>query len=407
MSTEKTGREAAQPRFDPLPAWAGPSTTVLHGARRPERNSGAVVPPIYQTTTFHFPGELSEVTRPEDVHLYTRYANPTDEVPAEIVRRLEGAAAARAFGSGMGAISTTLLTFLHAGDEVVALEDLYGGSLEILRRLSEQFGVQVRWVSAAAAAEPESVVGSATRFVLLESPSNPMLRVTDIARWAKAADRAGAILAVDNTFATPINQQPLALGADLVIHSATKYLGGHADLMGGVVVGPKELVERVDATSRFTGSVLDPFAAFLLTRSLRTLPLRVERQNENGRRVAEALEGHPAVTRVHYPGRGSPEQEEIARRQMSGRGGMLSVEVKGGSAGARKFMGHLRFVHPASSLGGVESLASVPRETSHVHLTEAQRQSRGITEGLVRLSLGLEDAEDLVRDLIESLDQLR
>jgi cystathionine beta-lyase/cystathionine gamma-synthase len=398
----------APPRriFDPLPEWVGPNTRLVHGARRPELNAGAVVPPIYQTSTFHYPAPYSESTDRGSVYLYTRNLNPSHEGPAETLRQLEGGGAARLYGSGMGAITTTLLSLLHPGEEVVALEGLYGGSLGILRGLFPKYGIKVRWVSEEAARDPERAIGRTARVVFIESPTNPLLTVHDVQRWAEAAHRADALLLVDNTFATPINQRPLSLGADLVVHSATKYLGGHSDLIAGALVGPKDLLESIDPSGD-VGSSLDPFAAFLLERSLKTLGLRMARHNENGRRVAEALAGHPRLRRVHYPGRASPEQEEIARRQMRGRSGVVALSLAGGAPAVAKLLARLRFVHVAASLGGVESLASVPRDTSHRHLSDAELAARGIDDGLVRLSLGIEDTEDLVRDLTEALDDGR
>ena len=395
-----------RPRFDPIPEWAGPSTRLVHGARRPELNAGSVVPPIYQTSTFHFPTEFSEAADRGGVYLYSRLANPTVEVATELLRQLEGGEAARLFGSGMGAFTSVLLSLLQSGDEVVALDVLYGGTLDVLTDYFPRLGVRVRFVSAREAREPEALLTEQTRIAWIESPTNPLLTVHDIARWSKAADAAGTILVVDNTFASPINQNPLALGADLVVHSATKYLGGHSDLIAGGIVGPADLLSRIDAKGDI-GASLDPFAAFLLTRSLKTLALRVARHNENGRRVAEALADHPAVGHVYYPGRASPEEEAIAARQMHGRGGMVAISLKGGVDAAERFVHRLRFVHSAASLGGVESLASVPALTSHRHLSSEERTRRGIDDGLVRFSFGIEDPEDLVRDLTEALDSLR
>ncbi|HYB78575.1 MAG TPA: aminotransferase class I/II-fold pyridoxal phosphate-dependent enzyme [Thermoplasmata archaeon] len=393
-------------RFDPVPAWAGVSTRLIHGARRPDYNAGAVVPPIYQTATFHFPSEFSESTDRGGLYLYTRLVNPTVEVAAELLRQLEGGEAARLFGSGMGAFTSALLSLVKTGDEVVALDVLYGGTLTVLSDLLPRFGVKLRFVSEREAREPESILTPNTRLAVLESPTNPLLTVHDITRWGKAADAVGAILLVDNTFASPINQNPLALGADLVYHSATKFLGGHSDLIAGAIVGPANLMTRIDTAGDY-GASLDPFAAFLLARSLRTLPLRIARQNENGRRVAEALATHPLVERVYYPGRASEEEEAIASRQMRGRGSMVTVSLRGGAEVAQRFLRRLRFVHVAASLGGVDSLASVPALTSHRHLAPEERARRGIADGLVRFSFGIEDPDDLVRDLTEALDQVR
>ena len=401
--SEASGPPGTRRRFEPLPEWAGPSTRLVHGIRRPDYNAGSVVPPIYQTATFHWPAEHSEASEKAEAYLYTRGRNPTTDEPAELVRQLEGGESARLFSSGMGAISSVVLSLLKSGDELVALRDLYGGTTDFLTGLLPRYGVHVRQVAGADSLEPEDAVRAGTSLVLLESPTNPTLRVYDLARWAGAAHRAGATLLVDNTFATPINQNPIALGADLVVHSATKYLGGHSDLIGGVVIGSERLLDQIDAQS-YLGATPDPFAAFLLTRGLRTLALRVHRQNENGRRVAEFVRGHPAVAGVHYPGWASSTEEEVASRQMRGRGGMLSISLKGGTSAAERFLSRLRFVHIAASLGGVESLASIPHLTSHRHLAPEELDARGIDPGLVRLSLGIEEPDDLVRDIREALD---
>ena len=385
----------------PLPEWAGTATRLVHGERRPDFNAGAVVFPIYQTTTYRYPKEHSEADG--DAYLYSRNRNPTVEGPAAILRDLEGGEDARLFASGMAAMSAAVLSLVRSGDEVVALTDLYGGSRGLLRQLLPRYGMNLREVAEPEARNPESVVSPRTRLVVIETPTNPVLRVHDIARWAAAAHRVGAHLLVDGTFATPINQRPLELGADLVVHSATKYLGGHSDVTAGAVVGARALLERVDPHQELGGS-LDPFSAFLLHRSLKTLALRVARHNETGRTVVAALERHPAVERLYYPGRSSAEEEQIAARQMRGRGGMLALAVRGGGAAADRFLAHLRIVEVAASLGGVESLASRPAATSHRHLTPEERARIGIDEGLVRLSLGIEDPPDLVRDISEALD---
>ena len=394
-----------RPRFDPLPEWAGLSTRLVHAGRRPDYNAGAVVPPIYQSATFHWPADRSESADRADAYLYTRLRNPTLEVPAEVLRQLEGGESAHLFASGMGAIASTVLSLVKPGDEVVALEGLYGGTTDLVADLLPRYGVRIRLVAERAAHEPESAVPRDARLVIIESPTNPLLHVHDLARWAEAAHHARALLLVDNTFATPINQNPLRLGADLVVHSATKYLGGHSDLIAGIVVGPAKLLAEIDPKG-YLGAAADPFAGFLLLRGLKTLALRMARPNENALAVATAVRGHPKVARVHYPGWASPDEEEVARRQMRGRSGMLSLSLRGGAAAAERFLDGLRFVHVAASLGGVESLASVPRKTSHRHLSPSELADRGIDEGLVRLSCGIEDPADLVRDVTEALDAL-
>jgi methionine-gamma-lyase len=391
-------------RFRPLPEWArGPATVALHGARRPERNAGAVVPPIYQTSTFRYPGTYSELGAGGPPYLYTRYENPTQEVAAELVRALEGGGSARVYASGMGAIASVLLGLLAPGDELVALEQLYGGTLGLCSGLLEKFGVRTRWVSVESAAEPERLVGERTKVVFLESPTNPLLRIVDLERWAAAADTVGAISVVDNTMATPVNQRPIDLGIDVVVHSGSKYLGGHSDLIAGAVVAPAELMERLRPTDLGLGSVLDPFGAFLLARGIRTLEARMRRHNETAARVAAELESLPGVTRVWYPGSSGESEERLAARQMGGRSGVLAFSLEGGSAAAHRMLGRLELIQVASSFGAVESLVSLPEETSHVGLSREERAALGMPDGLVRLSVGLEDPDALVRDLREAI----
>ena len=388
--------------FRPLPDWAGPTTRLVHAGHYPELNAGALVPPVYLTSTYRYPGAFSEAEGRGDVYIYSREGNPTVEGTAEIVRDLEGGEAARLFASGMGAITGTVLSLVRAGEEVVAPEGLYGGTTELLRTWLPRFGVRSRLLDDRSAADPDVAVSPQTRLAVLETPSNPLLRVHDIRRWSEAVHRVGGLLMVDSTFASPVNQRPLALGADLVVHSATKYLGGHTDLLGGAVVGAARWVDTIDPKHHL-GAPMSPFEAFLLQRSLKTLALRVERQNRNAVAVREALQDHPQVERLHYPGSHDRVEEEIAARQMRGRGGMLAVEVRGGRPALERFLAALGIVEVASSLGGVESLISVPVDTSHRGFTAAERASRGITDGLVRLSLGIEEPEDLVRDLSEAL----
>ncbi|HTT16283.1 MAG TPA: aminotransferase class I/II-fold pyridoxal phosphate-dependent enzyme [Thermoplasmata archaeon] len=397
---------AAGRRFRPLPEWAGAATRLVHGGTLPDLNAGAVIPPVYLTSTFRYPAAFSEARERGDVHLYSREGNPTVEGPAELLRQLEGGEAARLFASGMGAIAGTILSLVRSGDTVVASDTLYGGTVALLRETVPGFGVRVRWLNSAEAAEPESSITGPVRLAVVETPTNPTLRVLDLRRWAEATHRAGGLLLVDNTFASPINQRPIALGADLVVHSATKYLGGHSDLIAGALVGSAPLLARIDPKHHL-GAPLDPFVAFLLHRSLKTLQLRVERQNRSGAAVVAALEREPGVLRVDYPGRASPAEEAIAARQMCGRGGMLALTLEGGRPVVARFLEALRIFDVAASLGGVESLVSVPRETSHRVFSDEELAARGISDGMVRLSLGIEETEDLVRDLREAIAHAR
>ncbi len=275
---------------------------------------------------------------------------------------------------------------------------LYGGTHTVLRELLPRFGVSVRFLNAEESADPSRCMTPRTRLALLETPTNPVLRVHEIQAWAEAVHRAGGLLAVDNTFASPVNQRPLAHGADLSIHSATKYLGGHSDLVAGAVVGSAVTLGRIDH-HHLLGAPLDPFAAYLLRRSLKTLELRVDQHNRNAAAVLRALEGDAAVVRLHYPGRHSERDERVAAAQMTGRGGVIAISLKGGAPAVRRFLEALQIIQIAASLGGVESLVSVPSETSHRSYSAAERQARGIDDGLVRVSLGIEEPDDLVRDL--------
>lgn len=375
----------------------------LHAGRRPERNAGAVVAPIYQTSTFRYPGGYSELGTGGPPYLYTRYENPSQELAAELVRALEGGGAARVYASGMGAIASVLIGLLSPGDELVALDQLYGGTLGLCTGLLERFGVRTRWVPLEQAAEPERVIGDRTKAVFLESPTNPLLRVVDLARWSAAADTVGALTIVDNTMATPVNQRPIALGADVVVHSASKYLGGHSDLIAGAVVAPTEILERLRPTDLALGATLDPFGAFLLARGVRTLEPRMRRHNETAARLAAELARMPGVARVWYPGSGSDEEERVAARQMWGRSGLVAFHLDGGLSAARRMLAHLELVQVAASFGAVESLVSLPEETSHAGLSSAERSARGMPEGLVRLSVGLEEADDLLADLDQAI----
>ena len=389
-----------RPRFDPVPEWVGPSTRLVHGARRPEYNAGAVVPPIYQSTTYHFPSGFSEAADRGGVYLYSRLGNPTVEVPTELLRQLEGGEAARLFGSGMGAFTSLLLSLVQSGDEVVALDVLYGGTLTVLSELLPRFGVSVRFVSEREAREPEALLTPKTRLAVLESPTNPLLTVHDIARWGKAADAVGAILVVDNTFATPALQRPIELGADIVLHSTTKYLGGHSDIIGGALVLKQRAAARRFAwLQNAVGAVPSPFDSYLVLRGLRTLGVRMRAHEESARAVAAALARHPKVRRVHYPGLASHPQHALARRQMAGYGGIVSFDLRGGRANALRFLRRLRVFTLAESLGGVESLVDHPATMTHASVPEADRIAHGVTDGLIRLSCGIEDPADLVDDV--------
>ena len=339
-------------------------------------------------------------------HIYSRNTNPTVQAFEEKVRIMEGAEAATSFASGMAAVSNTLFALLSPGDRVVSIKDSYGGTNKLFIEFLPRFQIEAALCDTTDHAAIEKTIAQGCQLLYLESPTNPTLKVVDIDRLTKAAQANGAVVVVDNTFATPILQQPLKLGADLVLHSATKFLGGHADALGGVVCGRLELVERIYHFREINGAVLDPMAAYLLLRGMKTLQLRVERQSASALKIARYLAAHEAVREVFYPGLQSHPQHEIARDQMSAFGGVLSFMVKGEFEAVRKFLPRLKYAHRAANLGAVETIAGPPATTSHVECTREERAAVGISEGLARYSVGIEDAEDLIADLGQALAQL-
>lgn len=338
-----------------------------------------------------------------DGHIYSRNTNPTVAVFEEKLRQLEGAEAATSFSTGMAAISNTLYALLKPGDRVVSVKDTYGGTNEIFTTFLPRLNIEVKLCDTTDHEQIESEVSRGCRVLYLETPTNPTLKVIDIERLAAAGKKAGAIVIVDNTFSTPINTTPLALGCDLVLHSATKFLGGHADALGGVICGSEELIETIFRYREINGATLHPQAAYLLLRGVKTLALRVERQNQNALAVARFLKSHPFVEDVYYPGLETHTHHDIARRQMSGFGGVLSFFLKGDFEAVRIFLPLLRFAHIAANLGPVETVAGPPRTTSHVEVTPEQREAMGIPESLIRYSVGIEDAADLIADLEQAL----
>ena len=332
-------------------------------------------------------------------HIYSRNTNPTVAAFEEKVRILEGAEAATSFSSGMAAVSNTLFALLAPGDRVVSARDTYGGTNQMFVDFLPRIGIEVELCDTTDFERIEAAIARGCRLVYLESPTNPTLKVMDIARISAAAHEAGALVVADNTFATPINQNPLALGTDLVLHSATKFLGGHADALGGVLCGPAELIKTVYHYREITGASLDPMAAYLFVRSLKTLALRVRQQNENALTIARWLLEQTAVEAVNYPGLETHLHHDVAARQMQGFGGMLSFSLRGGFDAVKRVLPRLRLAHLAANLGAVETLAGVPATTSHVECTAEERAAMGIPEGLVRYSVGIEDAQDLIADL--------
>jgi cystathionine beta-lyase/cystathionine gamma-synthase len=385
----------------------GVETRVIHAGEGQQPEAAPLTTPVYRTTTFVFASaaEVEEYnaggTRK---FLYSRYENPTVVAVERKLAGLEGAEAALVFSSGMAAVASTVMALASAGDEVVCPASLYGGTVRLLEDVLSRFGVRTRVVDLDALARPGTFSAGRTRLVWFESPVNPILRCVDVAAVAASARAAGALTVIDNTFATPINQRPLALGVDLVMHSATKYLGGHSDLTAGAIAGPAALVSRVAQVRRLLGTVLEPQPAYELGRSLKTLPVRVARHNANAQAVAGFLDRDPRATRVYYPGLPSHPDHALARRQMSGFGGMVCVDLGGSYERACRAFDRLRVFQRAASLGGVESLCSLPVLTSQVGWSDDQLARAGVTRGMLRLSVGLEDPADLIADLDAALE---
>ena len=384
----------------------GMSTMVNHGDREvyPSR---AVAPPIFQTATFASDdaqdfARVAVEARGSD--FYTRYGNPNHAQVAAVVAQLENTEAAMVTASGMAALSTAVLALVSAGDHVIGQKSTYGGTASVLRNLLPRFGVATTLVDQTDPGAFERALTPRTRLILVESPSNPLLQITDLRAVADLAHAHDALTLADNTFATPLNQRPTDFGIDVVWHSATKYLNGHSDVSAGVLAGPAELLDRIWNVGVLTGAVLGPFDAWLLLRGLRTLPLRLPRHNANGQALAEALNDHPAVARVHYPGLASHPQHALAASQMSGFGGVLAIELAGGFAAADAFLGNLRYARRSASLGGVESLAVHPAAMWRGMLSEDQIAASGVPLGLVRLAAGTEDTADLVADALAAAD---
>ena len=380
-----------------LSVWGGEENSLVQGATQ--------VPVVY-SAAYEYPDMdawLDVALGRKPGHVYSRNTNPTVQAFETKVRLLEGAPAAASFASGMAAISNTLFTLLSPGDRVVSVKDSYGGTNKFFLEFLPRFNIRVELCDTTDHEQIEAAIGAGCKVVYLESPTNPTLKVVDISRLAAAGHRAGAVVVADNTFATPINQNPLALGADLVIHSATKFLGGHADALGGVVCGDPEMVQRIYHFREITGAALDPMAAFLLIRGMKTLHLRVKQQNESALSIARWLQGQPSVASVFYPGLETHPHYDVARRQMRGYGGVLSFMLKGGFGAVKRVLPKLRLARRAANLGSVETIAGPPATTSHVECSAEEREAMGIPEGLIRYSVGIEDTKELIADLSQAL----
>lgn len=375
----------------------GFATRAIHAGQDPDPATGATIVPIYATSTYtqSAPGQHKG-------YEYSRSGNPTRTALETCLASLEGGEFGLAFASGLAATTAVLLT-LRPGDEVLAAADLYGGTFRLLERVFKPWGLKARYTDDPTPKGFAEAMTSNTKLVWIESPTNPLLQILDIAGIAEVTHRAGAKLAVDNTFASPALQQPLSLGADYVVHSTTKYLGGHSDVVGGAVIGAKSLLEPVKFYQNAAGGTPGPFDCYLVLRGLKTLALRMERHCANARDLAEWLSRQPQVDRVYYPGLPSFPGHELARRQMRDFGGMISLRLKGGGEAARRFVSRTRLFSLAESLGGVESLVCHPATMTHASIPAEIRSARGVDDGLVRLSVGIEDVDDLRRDLAEAL----
>ena len=375
----------------------GAATIGVHGGAADKSPGSPVVPPITQSATFHW-------ATPEDGELlYSRYGNNPNQLQvAAKAAALEGTEAAVALGSGMGATAMTLLSLVEVGDHVVASSRLYGATQSLLSNELPRRGISTTFVDPDEG-DWEAAMRTETKVVFIEIPTNPTLRILDPRPIVELAHARGAKVACDATFASPVNFRAASVGIDAVIQSATKYLGGHSDLIAGIVAGSEELIQEVTRMSRLYGPALDPHTAWLLDRGMRTLDVRVRRHNENAMAVAQWLESRPEVARVVYPGLRSHPDHELASELMDGFGGMVSVVLKGGGDAADRFVGRLRVALAAPSLGGVETLVSQPRYTSHVGLSRAEREAQGIPDGFVRLSIGVEDPDDLMADFEQGL----
>ncbi|MBC7234345.1 MAG: aminotransferase class I/II-fold pyridoxal phosphate-dependent enzyme [Chloroflexi bacterium] len=390
------------------------STRSVHAGEPKEKPFGSLTMPIVQTSTYHFEDTAALIEHMERKEAgleplrgeYGRYGNPTQEVVERKLAALDGGERALVFASGMAAVTTTLLTFLSAGDHFVLTEDCYRKTRQFSLEVMSRLGVTCSIVPQGDYAKMEEAMRPETRLVVGETPTNPYLRVIDIPRVVEIARRHGALTLIDATFGTPYNIRPLEYGADLVVHSATKYLGGHNDLLAGAVIGRAELIARIREMQGMLGGVAAPNTLYLLLRGLKTLGLRMARHNENGQRVAEFLERHPAVCRVWYPGLPSHPDHEVAARLMSGFGGVVSFELKTDLQGTAAFIDALKLPYMGPSLGGVESIVEQPALMSHFTLDEAEREALGIRGELVRYALGIEDTQDLIADLAQALERV-
>jgi cystathionine gamma-synthase len=383
-----------------------PETEAVRGGSDLSKKNGPLSTPIYQTSTFEVTDSDQQVRATHTDMFYTRYGNPTHTVAENAIAELEGADGALVFSSGMTAITTTILALLKSGDHIVAQRDIYGGVTKFLTQWLPKLGIETTFVRTTEYEQHVRAIRQNTKLLYLESPTNPTLRVVDFKKVAAIARERKLISMIDGTFGTPINQRPIEFGIDLVMHSGTKYFGGHGDLICGILAGRQDLIDKVHETRTTLGGVMDPHASWLLLRGIKSLAVRVQRQNENALRIAEFLGAHPKVKRVHYPFAAGHPQRALAMEQMKGGGGVLSFEVDGSGEDARRVAESLRLFTLAPSLGGVESLVTIPVLTSHAMISAQERAEMGVTEQLIRLAVGIENADDLIADLEHGLSTI-
>src|SRR5271154_5747085 len=381
-------------------------TEAVRGGKSLAKKNGPLTAPIYQTSTFEVTDMQEQLRATPTDQFYTRYGNPTHTVAENAIAELEGTDAALLFSSGMAAITTSILSLVKAGDHIVAQRDIYGGVTKFLAQWLPKLGIETTFVDTNDIEQHERAIRPNTKLSHIESPTNPTVRVVDLEKIAALAHKHGLISTIDSTFATPINCRPAEWGIDLVLHSGTKYFGGHSDLICGIATGRRDLIEQIHNTRTTLGGCMDPHAAFLLLRGMKTMAVRVERQNESALRIAEFLSQHPKVARVHYPLLKEHPDYAIARKYLAGAGGVLSFEVEGSGADACHVGEALSLFTLAPSLGGVDSLVSIPVLTSHAMIAPELRKKMGVTEQMIRLSVGVEHVEDLIADLEKGLGVL-
>ncbi len=384
------------------------STRSIHAGEPRKKYADSLTTPIIQTSTFTFQNSkhIEDYTRKGKEHFeYGRYGNPTAKIAEKRLANLEGAEDCVVFSSGMSAITTTILTLVQSGDHIVITDDSYKKTLEFCRSYLKQFGVECTIVPFGDYEALEKAVKKNTRFIFSESPTNPYLNIFDLVKIKKIANKHNILTLIDSTFATPLNQRPIEFGMDLILQSATKYLGGHNDILAGAVLGKKELVDKIRDLHKSMGGLIDPHCCYLLLRGLKTFPLRVKKQNETALEIAQFLENHRRIKKVYYPFLKSHPHYEVAKEQMSGGGGVVTFDIKGNLNSAKRFLDGLRLCYIGPSLGGVETLITHPALVSYYDYTRKERYELGITDTLFRLAVGIEDVEDIIADLERALNR--